>query len=66
MNIWNFVVVDNIIVWAGFNRTPIQTKACKTCIRQKHNCKSCESLDLCKALHVKQLAILTSLKKMLI
>ena len=54
------VVVNNIIVGTGFNRTPIQTKACKTCIRQKHNCKSGESLDLCKALHAEQIAILTA------
>lgn len=57
------IVVDNIIVGTGFNRTPINTKACKTCIRQKHKCKSGESLDLCKALHAEQIAILTALKK---
>lgn len=57
------LVVNNIIVGTGFNRSPVQTKACKTCIRQKHNCKSGESLDLCKALHAEQIAILTALKK---
>lgn len=57
------LVVNNIIIGTGFNRTPIETKACKTCIRHKHNCKSGESLDLCKALHAEELAILTALKK---
>lgn len=57
------LVVDDTIVGTGFNRTPIKTKECKTCIRQKHKCKSGESLDLCKALHAEQIAILTVLKK---
>lgn len=57
------LVVNNIIVGTGFNRAPVQTKACKTCIRQKHNCKSGESLDLCKAMHAEEIAILTALKK---
>lgn len=57
------LVVNNTIVGTGFNRAPVQTKACKTCIRHKHNCKSGEALDLCKALHAEEIAILTALKK---
>lgn len=57
------LVLNNIVIGTGFNRSPVETKACKTCIRHKHNCKSGESLDLCKALHAEQIAILTALKK---
>ena len=55
------LVKDNRIVATGYNRTPLNTEACKNCIRKLK--KSGEALDICKALHAEEICILSFLKK---
>ena len=55
------IVKDNCILSTGYNRTPVNTASCETCIRKAK--KSGEALDICKALHAEEICILTFLKK---
>lgn len=55
------LVQDNIILSKGYNHTPHNTCDCKTCIR--HNNKSGECLDICKAIHAEEDCIINYLKE---
>lgn len=52
---------DDIILGLGYNGAPIFLEDCKTkgyCIRKQNNIKSGECLDMCRAVHAEERAIL--------
>ena len=52
---------DGVMLSCGHNRVPHKTSYCKTCIR--HQAKSGECLDICKAIHAEEDCILNYLKE---
>lgn len=52
---------DDVILGLGYNGAPIFLEDCKTkgkCIRKENNIKSGECLDMCRAVHAEERAIL--------
>lgn len=57
------LVKNGIIIGRGANNAPVHTKPCSECIRHKNNIKSGKSLDICKAIHAEENAILDAMTK---
>ena len=52
---------DGLILGLGYNGAPITLQSCKDkgiCIRKQNNIKSGECLDMCRAIHAEERAIL--------
>ena len=52
---------DGLILGLGYNGAPINLQSCKDkgiCIRKQNNIKSGECLDMCRAIHAEERAIL--------
>lgn len=54
------ITKDNRVIGIGYNKVPDTCKDCKTCIRKAS--KPGKHLDMCKALHAEEYAILDALK----